>query len=160
MGAVESSLDQTDLKIVRELARDARVSLVELGRRVSLSRPAVAERVRRLEDSGVITGYGARVDLSKLGLPLHARVSLRPRHRAVRSVGQLRERLLKLESVLSCVHVTGPNCYELAIAVADAAQLERLIEQLSMYGDTTTSVVLSELVQPGDVDITTWIESR
>jgi Lrp/AsnC family leucine-responsive transcriptional regulator len=161
VSTVESpALDRTDLNIVRELARDARISLVELGRRVSLSRPAVAERVRRLETAGVVTGYGAHLDMSKLGLPLQARVSLRPRHRAVRGTAQLRERLLKLGSVLSCVHVTGSNCYELAIAVRDAAHLEHVIEQLSTYGDTTTSVVLSELIQPRDVEITTWIEPR
>lgn len=161
MHAVESPvLDRTDLSILRELARDARISLVELGRRVALSRPAVAERVRRLETTGVITGYGAHLDLAKLGLPLQARLSLRPRHRAVKGAAQLSERLRALGSVLSCVHVTGPNCYELTIAVRDAAHLEHVIDQLSTYGDTTTSVVLSELVRPGDVDVTAWIDPR
>lgn len=149
-------MDAVDLRIVRELTRDARLTHAELGRRVSLSRPAVAERVRRLEELGVITGYGAHVDLGRLGLPLQARVSLRPRQRPAKGAERLRERLLAMGQVLSCVHVTGENCYELAIAVRDAAHLEQVIEQLSELGDTTTAVVLSETVTPRDVDVTAW----
>ncbi|MEJ3747412.1 Lrp/AsnC family transcriptional regulator [Actinomycetes bacterium KLBMP 9797] len=155
--AFGSPVDATDVRILRELACDARISLVELGRRVSLSRPAVAERVRRLENAGVITGYAARIDLSRLGLPLQARVSLRPRPRAIKGAGRLRERLLTMGYVLSCAHVTGDNCYELAIAVRDAGHLEEVIEQLSAFGDTTTSVVLSEPLTPGDVDVAGWL---
>ncbi|KAB2351515.1 Lrp/AsnC family transcriptional regulator [Actinomadura rudentiformis] len=156
MSTFDSSLDTTDLRIVRELTADARISLAELGRRVSLSRPAVAERVRRLEDAGVIIGYTTRLDLNRLGLSLQARVSLRPRHRSVKGAAWLQERLLSIGHVLSCVHVTGQNCYELAIAVRDAGQLEEVIEQLSALGETTTSVVLSEPLHPGDVDVTAW----
>ncbi|AKZ60471.1 putative AsnC-family transcriptional regulator [Streptomyces ambofaciens ATCC 23877] len=101
-----------DLAIIRELSRNARVSLAELGRKVSLSRPAVAERVRRLEDSGVIKGYGVHLDLAELGLGLRAHVSLRPRLRSTRNAESLRDRLLAMGHVLSCVHVIGANCYE------------------------------------------------
>lgn len=160
MSTFGSSLDAADLRILRELACDARMSLVELGRRASLSRPAVAERVRRLENAGVIAGYTARIALDRLGLSLQARVSLRPRHRAVKGALWLRERLLAIGHVLSCVHVTGENCYELAIAVRDAGQLEEIIEQLSAFGETTTSVVLSEPLPPGDVDVTAWLGER
>ncbi|MFI7637043.1 Lrp/AsnC family transcriptional regulator [Nonomuraea sp. NPDC049400] len=156
MPPVDSSLDALDLQIVRELTRDARISHAELGRRVNLSRPAVAERVRRLEETAVITGYAAHVNLARLGLPLQARVWLRPRPRSRKGVTQLRERLLAMKYVLSCVHVTGENCYELAIAVRDAAHLEQVIEQLAELGDTTTSVVLSQPVHPRDVDVTAW----
>lgn len=146
-----------DLAIIRELSRDARVSLAELGRRVSLSRPAVAERVRRLEDSGVIRGYGVHLDLDRLGLGLRAHVSLRPRLRSARNAQTLRDRLLAMGHVLSCVHVTGENCYELTIAVRDAQHLEEVIEHLSEMGDTTTGVVLSQPVHPRDVDIAAWL---
>ncbi|GAA1594909.1 Lrp/AsnC family transcriptional regulator [Actinomadura kijaniata] len=152
-----SNVDAVDLAILRELSRDARVSLAELGRRVSLSRPAVAERVRRLEDSGVIRGYGAHLDLARLGLGLRAHVSLRPRHRSVGSARDLRDRLLAMGNVLSCAHVTGENCYELAIAVRDAPHLEQVIERLAELGDTTTGVVLSEPVHVRDVDVTAWL---
>jgi Lrp/AsnC family leucine-responsive transcriptional regulator len=146
-----------DLALIRELSRNARVSLAELGRRVSLSRPAVAERVRRLEDCGVIKGYGVHLDLDQLGLSLRAHVSLRPRHRSTRSPQVLRDRLLAIGYVLSCVHVTGENCYELTIAVRDAHHLEQIIERLSELGDTTTGVVLSEPVHLRDVDIAGWL---
>lgn len=152
-----SSWDSADLAIIRELSRDGRISVAELGRRVSLSRPAVAERIRRLEDSGVIRGYGVHLDLARLGLGLRAQVSLRPRHRSIRGVKALREQLLAIGHVLSCVHVTGHNCYELSIAVRDAAHLEEVIERLTELGDTTTGVVLSEPVHPRDVDIAGWV---
>ena len=152
-----SAVDAVDLATIRELSLDARVSFAELGRRVALSRPAVAERVRRLEDSGVINGYGVHLDLARLGLGLRAHVSLRPRHRSVRNPRGVREQLLAVGHVMSCVHVTGQNCYELTIAVRDAQHLEQVIERLSELGDTTTGVVLSEPLQPRDADIATWI---
>jgi Lrp/AsnC family leucine-responsive transcriptional regulator len=153
---VSASVDPTDLEIIRELVRDARISLTELSRRVRLSRPAVAERLRRLEESGVVQGYTARLDLTRLGFTLQARVALRPRYRSTRDAAHLRERLLAMGHVLSCVHLTGENCYELAIAVRDARHLEQVIEELSTLGETTTSVVLSELVAPGDADVAAW----
>src|SRR5881398_4175724 len=73
----ERSLDSTDWKILRELQQDSRLSSNELGRRVGLSAPATAERVRKLEDAGVITSYGAQVDATKLGLPLLVFIQLR-----------------------------------------------------------------------------------
>ncbi|MFE5399286.1 Lrp/AsnC family transcriptional regulator [Streptomyces sp. NPDC056568] len=146
-----------DLAIIRVLSRNTRVSLAELGRRVSPSRPAVAERVRRLEDTGVIKGYGVHLDLDRLGLGLRAHVSLRPRPRSARTAQALRDRLLAMGHVLSCVHVTGENCYELTVAVRDAQHLEQVIEQLSEMGATTTGVVLSEPVHPRDVDIAAWL---
>ncbi|GAB3834866.1 Lrp/AsnC family transcriptional regulator [Dactylosporangium cerinum] len=157
MSAVVVSTDAVDLRIVRELAADARISMIELGRRVALSRPAVTERVRRLEEAGVINGYTARVDLARLGLGLRAHVALRPRHRTVKGPAWLREQLLRIGHVLSCAHVTGDNCYALIIAVRDAAQLENVIEQLSEIGDTTTAVVLSEPLTSEDTDPTNWL---
>src|SRR5260370_17850805 len=72
----ERPLDATSWKILRELQRDARLSYNELGRRVGLSAPAAAERVRKLEDAGVITGYGAQIDPAKVGMPLLALIQL------------------------------------------------------------------------------------
>ncbi|MRG60307.1 AsnC family transcriptional regulator [Agromyces sp. CFH 90414] len=157
MNEESSAIDAVDLAIIRELSRDARVSYAELSRRVALSRPAVAERVRRLEESEVIRGYGAHLDLAKLGLALRAHVSLRPRHRSVRTARGMREQLLAIGHVLSCVHVTGENCYELTIAVRDTPQLEEIIERLSALGDTTTGIVLSEPVAPRDADVAGWV---
>ncbi|GGZ30017.1 Lrp/AsnC family transcriptional regulator [Streptomyces poonensis] len=152
-----SGVDAVDLALIRELSRNARISLAEVGRRVSLSRPAVAERIRRLEEHGVIKGYGVHLDLDRLGLSLRAHVSLRPRHGSSRNPQVLRDRLLAIGHVLSCVHVTGANCYELTIAVRDAHHLEQVIEHLAELGDTTTGVVLSESVHLSDVDVAAWL---
>lgn len=106
--------------------------------------------MRRLEETGIITGYGAQLDLSKMGLELQARISLRPAQRLKKGPAHLRAALVELGCVLSCVHVTGENCYEIAIAVRDAAHLESVIDTLSGFGDTTTAIVLSELLAPQD----------
>ncbi|MEU6806314.1 Lrp/AsnC ligand binding domain-containing protein [Streptomyces neyagawaensis] len=105
----------------------------------------------------MIKGYGVHLDLDRLGLGLRAHVSLRPQLRSARNAQTLRGRLLAMGHVLSCVHVTGENCYELTIAVRDAQHLEQVIEHLSEMGDTTTGVVLSEPVHPRDVDIAVWL---
>lgn len=73
----ENGLDKLSWQILRELQSDARLSYNELGRRIGLSAPATAERVRKLEDAGVISGYGARIELAKVGLPLTAFIHLR-----------------------------------------------------------------------------------
>ena len=151
----QATLDDIDMKILCELRRDSRISLVELSRRVELSRPAVADRIRRLEKAGVILGYGAHIDFAQLGLAMQARIRLTPRHRVGRT--QFRERLIALGAVLSCVHVTGENCYELAVAVRDAAHLSTVVDELSAIGSTTTSVVLSEVIHPREIDIVGWI---
>lgn len=143
-------MDVIDLSIVRELRRDARMSVAELARRVSLSRPSVAERVRRLEDTGIITGYGAHLNLAKIGLGLQARISLKPVQRLKKGPEQLRATFAELGCVLSCVHVTGENCYEIAVAVRDAEHLENVIDALSAFGDTTTAIVLSEVLVQQD----------
>lgn len=152
-----STLDDTDFKILSELARDSRMSVVELSRRVELSRPAVAERIRRLETAGIILGYGAHLDLAQLGLPMQARIRLVPRHRLGRGNGQFRDRLLALGAVLSCAHLTGENCYEIAVAVRDAEHLSEIVDELSALGSVTTSVVLAEVVHPRDVDVAAWV---
>ncbi|MGI5391612.1 Lrp/AsnC family transcriptional regulator [Streptomyces sp. CA-251251] len=120
------------------------------------SRPAAVERVRRLAVSGAFRGYGVHLDLGRPGLGLRAHVSLRLRPRSARNAQTLRERLLAMGHILSCVHVTGENCYEPTVAVRDAQHLEQLIERLSEMGGTT-GAVLSEPVHPRDVDITAWL---
>ncbi|WP_350347624.1 Lrp/AsnC family transcriptional regulator [Agromyces sp. G08B096] len=157
MTTIDPAIDALDLAILGELAADGRASFAELGRRVALSRPAVADRVRRLEAAGVIQGYGVHLDLARLGLGLRAHVSLRPRHRSGAGPDRIRARLLAVGNVLSCVHVTGRNCYELTIAVRDAQHLEAVIERLSELGDTTTGVVLSEPIHPRDANIGDWL---
>ncbi|MEV6646810.1 Lrp/AsnC family transcriptional regulator [Amycolatopsis sp. NPDC051371] len=133
-------LDDVDWHLLELLQEDGRLSFSELGRRVSLSGSAVTERVRRLEERGVITGYAARVNTTKLGLPIEAMVRAR-----VRSLDtpRFRTAVLPLPQVVSADHVTGEECWILRVLCRDTAELEALVEKVQRYGETTTSLVLS-----------------
>jgi Lrp/AsnC family leucine-responsive transcriptional regulator len=135
------TLDPTDWAILVELQSDARISLSELGRRVSLSASATTERVRRLESLGVVTGYRAEVDLTKVGYPVLAVVRLKypgnkhePLHRL------LKERT----EILECLRTTGDDCYTLKVAAASMPHLEELVNELTEFGSTTTNLVYSQ----------------
>ncbi|QKV76015.1 Lrp/AsnC family transcriptional regulator [Amycolatopsis sp. Hca4] len=133
-------LDDVDWRLLELLQSDGRLSFSELGRRVSLSGSAVTERVRRLEERGVITGYAARVDTTKLGLPIEALVRAR-----VRSLDtpRFRTAVLPLAQVVAADHVTGEECWVLRVLCRDTAELEELLEKVQRYGETSTSLVLS-----------------
>ncbi len=139
----KADLDEVNWRILVALQENARVSFTELGRRVGLTPPAVAERVRRLEEAGVITAYRAEVDVAKLGLSLTAIIRLAPRGGDAREIGRL---VRALPEVLECDHVTGDDCYVLRVAVPSMGHLEALLEQLLRRGNTTTSMVLSSPV--------------
>ena len=133
--------DATDWAILAELQRDGRIPLTELGRRVSLSASAATERVRRLEETGVITGYHASVDLAKAGYTVLAVVRLK-------YVGHQHEPLHRLLAerfeLLECLRITGDDCYTLKVTATSMAHLEKLVDELCQSGDTTTSVVYSQ----------------
>jgi Lrp/AsnC family leucine-responsive transcriptional regulator len=137
------TLDELNWRILVELQRDGRLSHAELGRRVGLSQPAVAERVRRLEESGVIEGYHAAIDLAKAGRPVSAviRIATRTGQPAV-----LTALIRDLPDVLECHRITGDDCYTLKIAVASVGDLQALIDRLVPYGHPTTSIILSSPV--------------
>lgn len=134
-------LDPTDLRVLTELQGDARLSMRELGRRVGLSAPAVTERVRRLEDAGVILGYGARVATEPLGRPITAFIG-------VQDSGQRDPQLVKWaegrDGVLEVHSVTGGNSCILKVAVQSVPALEVVLAELIAMGFTcSTSIVLS-----------------
>jgi len=141
----DGALDALDWGLVEQLQADGRMSWSELGRRVGLSAPAVADRVRRLEETGVITGYRAVVDPTRLGLSLRALVTMKPAD--TRQWHLLAEFAQGLPEVLRCHHVTGRECYVLEVAVADVAHLHELLGSLQSHGETTTSVVLHTPVE-------------
>lgn len=136
-------LDEKGWRILRELQGDARLSFAELGRRVGLSKPAVAERVRNLEAAGVVTGYRAEVDLAKVGLPILAVVRMS-------AVGDVLARITSvvrgMPEVLECHRATGADSFVMKVAVASVAHLEALIDRLTPFGTTSTSIVLSSPV--------------
>jgi Lrp/AsnC family leucine-responsive transcriptional regulator len=143
--ADDGPLDATNRRLLAELQADARLSLAELGRRVGLSSPAVAERLARLERAGVIRGYHADVDPRALGLSLSVVIRVRPAPRQLRSVADLARGTLE---VVECHRVTGDDCYVLRAHVRDVEHLEEVIDRFALFGQTTTSIVQSSPV-PG-----------
>jgi len=138
-----SSIDSTNRRLLAELQADARLSLAELGRRVGLSSPAVAERLQRLEQAGVIRGYRAEVDPAALGLSLSAVIRIRPAPRQLPKVAELAQRT---PEVVECHRITGEDCFIMRAHVRDVQHLEEVIDQFVVYGQTTTSIVQSSPV--------------
>ncbi len=132
------TLDQTDRKIVVELAAEGRISFAELGRRVSLSPPAVAERVQRLERGGVITGYRAEIDPRALGYPLTAIVRIKP---AARQLPRIPELAAKIPEISECHRLTGDDCFFLKVHLRSIDDLSGLLDRFLVYGETTTSLI-------------------
>lgn len=139
-------LDAIAWRILECLQRNARLSFAELGRKVGLSTPAVAERVHRLEEAGVITGYHATLDLAKLGLPIRVLVRLTipggdlQVSRAVTAIKELPE-------ISRCHRITGDESFVIEANVVSIRHLEALIDKLSALGATSTSTVLSSPVE-------------
>ncbi len=142
-GYESKPLDATDLRIVRELQADARTSLAELGRRVGLSAPAVADRVQRLEETGVITGYHAAVDPEALGFPLTLLVRISP---AVREIPRIAKIAAEIPEVIECHRITGEDCFILKLCLRAIGDLEGILDLFTPFGRTTTSVVQSSPV--------------
>jgi Lrp/AsnC family leucine-responsive transcriptional regulator len=132
------TLDDANLRLLEELQADGRLSFAELGRRVGLSPPAVAERVARLEETGVITGYRAEVDPRALGLTLGAVIRIRPAPRELHKVAELAQRT---PEVVECHRITGEDCYFMKAWVRDVDHLEEVIDQFAVFGQTTTSIM-------------------
>jgi Lrp/AsnC family transcriptional regulator, leucine-responsive regulatory protein len=133
-------LDATDLELLRELQHDARLSLAELGRRVGLSAPAVADRLRRLEDEGVIAGYRAEIDPRALGYDLSAVLRVRPDGRQLPKIADIAR---ETPEVVQCERVTGDDCFVMKVHVCDVQHLEEVLDRFTPFGRTTTSIVQS-----------------
>lgn len=135
------TLDATDWAILAELQNDGRLPLTELGKRVSLSASATTERVKRLESTGVITGYRADIDLEKVGYVVLAVVRLK-------YPGSKHEPLHKLlaerSEILECLRTTGDDCYSLKIAAPSMGRLEEIVNELAFFGSTNTNIVYNQ----------------
>ncbi|GIG01643.1 AsnC family transcriptional regulator [Catellatospora citrea] len=138
-----SAVEETDQAIVSALTADGRMSYTDLAEKVGLSVSAVHQRVRRLEQRGVIIGYGARVDYNAIGLPLTAFVAIRPFDPA--QPDDAPERLAHLSEIESCFSVAGEDFYILLVRVASPVDLERLLQEIRTSANVTTrtTVVLS-----------------
>src|SRR5262245_26447611 len=124
--------------IIGELTRDGRLSFAELGRRVNLSPPSVAERVQRLERQGVITGYRAEIDPRALGYPLTAIVRVRP---APGQLARIPELAAEIPQVGECHRITGEDCFFLRLHLRSIEELSELLDRFLAYGETTTSLI-------------------
>ena len=133
-------LDQTNLRLLRELEADGRVGMAELGRRLGMSAPAVAERVQRLERAGVIAGYHAELDPAALGFPVAAVVRIRPSPGMLQRV---REIALETPEVGECYRITGEDCYLMRLHLRSIDELEEILDRFTPWGQTTTSIVHS-----------------
>jgi Lrp/AsnC family transcriptional regulator, leucine-responsive regulatory protein len=142
-------LDAIAWKIIESLQRNARLSFAELGRKIGLSTPAVAERVRRLEEAGVITGYHAALDLAKLGVPIRVLVRLTI-HGGDLQVSRTVTAIKELSEISRCHRITGAESFVIEADVVSIRHMEALIDKLSMLGATSTSTVLSSPVQRRD----------
>ena len=138
MASNRAPFDPTDRRILTELAGDGRVSFAELGRRVNLSAPAVAERVQRLARAGVIVGYRAELDPRALGYPLTALVRVRPAPGRLQRIPEL---ALEVPEVIECHRITGEDCFHLKVALRSIDELGPLLDRFLDYGETTTSIV-------------------
>jgi len=133
-------LDKVDLAILTELQEDARISMSELARRVGRSAPAVAERVRKLEEAGVIEGYRAQINPAALGLEVIALIELTtpPAH-----YDDVNRYAARTPEVRECHFVTGDASFIVRVVTRSIDDLRRVIEELSVYGSTRTSVALA-----------------
>ncbi len=139
---IEKLLDTIGKDIVQELVKNARISFSELGRVVGLSTPAVTERVRKLEEAGIITGYHAAINGDLLGKSIIAFINLDTK---AASYDRVKNRAKQLPQVLECHHISGEGAFILKVMVSSVGDLEHLVARFSPFGRTRTTIVLSSL---------------
>jgi len=132
--------DAINRKIIAALQQNARLSYAELGKKVHLSAPAVAERIRKLESAGIITGYTLKVDLDKLGYPIVALVQCKVYRTKEREFKAL---VLSYDEVIECHNVTGEQAFLVKLAVQSMSRLDAILEAFVDLSDTNTMMVLS-----------------
>lgn len=137
-------MDATDVRILKILQQDGRISMKDLGKKVGLTSPAVSERVKRLEESGIITGYKAIVNPDKVNKSIKAFVSI-----AIKS--EKYKRFLDYAPnnvyIIECHHVTGGDCMIIKVMVENMEELEKVIDDLKKFGNTQTNLILSTPIE-------------
>lgn len=133
-------MDSTDVRILKILQQEARISMKDLGLRVNLTSPAVSERIKRLEENGVIEGYAAIVNAKKLKLNVEAIVHVSMK---VSSHERFKKMAQEEPEIIECHHVTGEDCMTIKVVCEDTHRLEALIDKIQSIGDTRTSIILS-----------------
>lgn len=137
-------MDMTDHKIIEILQEDGRISMKDLGKIVGLTSPAVSERVKRLEESGIIEGYKAIINPDALGRVIKAFIHISlPNNMYKKFLDEAR----KDPRIVECHHITGDDCSVLKVIVKDMYELEEVIDTIKEIGSTKTSVILSTPIQ-------------
>jgi Lrp/AsnC family leucine-responsive transcriptional regulator len=140
MNSKNSQLDRLDWRILELLQEDARHSNTEIGKQVGLSQPAVTARIRRLEELGVIEGYGARVNAKAVGREIVAFIRLKTTHA---EIARCLAAFAAQPEVLEAHRITGEDCFLVRVVATRMAQLEAVIDTLAQYGPVTTAIVLA-----------------
>jgi Lrp/AsnC family transcriptional regulator, leucine-responsive regulatory protein len=138
------AIDRVDCRLLAALVQEARTSMADLARLVGLSPPSVAERIRRLEEAGVIEGYTLTVNPKALGLPIAAWLRIRPVPGQLQKVAEL---VRTLPAIVECDRITGEDCFIARAHVASVEDLEKLIDQIIPYAMTNTSIIQSSPVK-------------
>ena len=146
----ETGLDSIDAAILRELYADARIPRAELSRRVGLSAPSVADRVRRLEDVGIITGYGARIDPTRLGYGLTVLIRARPLPGEMKNMIEV---IQETPQIVACDRASGEDCFIARAHVRGVAEMEAVIDRIVPFGATNSSIVQSSPVEERLVEL-------
>ncbi|MDH4611065.1 Lrp/AsnC family transcriptional regulator [Pseudomonas sp. BN102] len=133
-------LDSKSWKILQVVQNEGRISLTDLAARVALSLPATSERLKRLEEAGVIEGYHAQVSAEEAGYQVMALIGMTtPQPEKARLIAQLQQ----MPEVLECLHVTGQDSFILRVVTRDIRHLERFVGSINHFGETRTSIVMS-----------------
>ncbi len=138
-----SSIDTVDRKLLNALIENARISNAELARLVGLSAPSVSERIKRLEEAGIIEGYAATINPEALGLPISAWLRIRPVPGALQIVADI---LRTLPEIVECDRITGEDCFIARAHVPSVRDLEALIDAIIPHAMTNTSIIQSSPV--------------
>lgn len=144
LGYENVQLDAVDERILTTLVANARTTVAELARAVKLSAPSVADRVKRLEEAGVIKGYTAEISPEAIGLPISVWLRIRPVPGQLQKVVEL---LRGIPEITECDRVTGEDCFLARAHLASVVELERIIDRIIPYAMTNTSVIQSSPVE-------------
>ena len=139
------ALDELNLAILQELLTNARISNTEIGRRVGLSAPAVADRIQKMEEAGIIQGSSITLDLDHIGLTIRAFISFKANNMTHIAMVNLFD---SMPEIIEWHSVTGTASMLLKVAVATSKELEAVVEKLFLHGETTTSLILSGNIKP------------
>lgn len=143
-------LDATNVRLLQVLTTDPRQSVSELARRLGVSAPTARDRLRRLEEAGVIRGFRVDVDPAALGLPVAAWVRLRPGPGQMSRISELAKRS---PEVSECHRISGEDCFLIKLHVPDLGALEGILDRFLVHGQTTSSFVVSTPVPPRPVGL-------